>query len=245
MNSIKSYLVIPVVFFALLFVYSKIGGPIPLSVNSVVTQKMDAFTVSGEGKVSISPDMAVVTVGVQTTGNTVKATQDDLNRRINAVSEAVKRLGISDADIQTSNYSIYPDYDFQAPLQRITGYNASSNLVINIKDLDITNDVIDTATAQGANSVSGVTFDVEDKEKAQNEARELAVTDAKKKAQTAANIAGFSLGKIVNYSENFGGGGIGPLPYMARDIALESVKTDVQPGSQEILVNVSLSYEIQ
>lgn len=143
MNSIKSYLVIPVVFFALLFVYSKIGGPIPLSVNSVVTQKMDAFTVSGEGKVSISPDMAVVTVGVQTTGNTVKATQDDLNRRINAVSEAVKRLGISDADIQTSNYSIYPDYDFQAPLQRITGYNASSNLVINIKDLDITNDVIE------------------------------------------------------------------------------------------------------
>lgn len=245
MNSIKSYLVIPVVFFALLFVYSKIGGPIPLSVRSVVTQKMDAFTVNGEGKVSISPDMAVVTVGVQTTGNTVKATQDDLNRRINAVSEAVKALGISGADIQTTNYSIYPNYDFQAPSQRITGYNASSNLVIKIKDLDITNDVIDTATAQGANTVSGVTFDVEDKEKAQNEARELAVADAKKKAQTAANIAGFSLGKIVNYSESFGGGGIGPLPYMARDIALESVKTEVEPGSQEILVNVSLSYEIQ
>lgn len=244
MNSIKSYLIIPVVFFALLFIYTKIGGPIPLSVTSVVTQKMDAFTVMGEGKVSISPDMAVVTVGVQTTGNTVKTTQDDLNRRINAVSEAVKKLGIADADIQTSNYSIYPNYDFQAPNQRITGYNASSNLIIKIKDLDKTNDVIDTATAQGANTVSGVTFDVENKEKAQNEARQQAVDDARKKAQEAARIAGFTLGKVVNYSENFGGGGY-PLPFMARDVVGESVKTQVEPGSQEIIVNVSLSFEIQ
>jgi uncharacterized protein len=245
MNKLHVLLLVPVVFFAMLFVYSKVGGPIPVAVSSVVTQKGDAFTVMGEGKTTISPDMAVVTVGVQTTGTTVKASQDDLNNRINAVSTAIKGLGIPEADIQTSNYSIYPNYDFQGTTQRITGYNASSNLVIKVKDLDKTNDVIDRATAEGANTVSGVTFEVQDKEKAHNEARQQAVDDAKRKAQEAARIAGFNLGKIVNYSENFGGGVQPPMPMMARDVANQELKTQVEPGSQEILVNVSLSYEIR
>lgn len=246
MNKLHVILLVPVVFFAMLFVYTKVGGPIPLTVSSVVTQKMDAFTVTGEGKVSISPDMAIVTVGVQTTGASVKTTQAELNKRINAVSDAIKKLGIDDTDIQTSNYSIYPTYDYQGTTQRITGYNATSNLVIKVKDLDKTNDVIDASTSQGANTVGGVSFEVSDKEKAQNEARQLAVDDAKKKAEQAGRIAGFSLGKIVNYAENFGGGGY-PMPMFEARGAMDknSLPTQVEPGSQEIVVNVSLSYEIQ
>ncbi len=235
-----------ILFFVLLFAYTKLAGPIPFSVNSISTMKTDTFTVLGEGKVIVPPDIAVINVGVQANGGSVKQVQDELNRKINAVSEAVKRVGVKDADIQTSNYSIYPQYDYQTGGQRITGYQASSNLTVKVRDIDRANDVIDGATAAGANQVGGMSFDVDDKTKAQNEAREKAVAEAKRKAQDAARIAGFRLGNIVNYQESFGGG-MPPVPLMARAEADKAMgaPTQVEPGSSEIVVTVSLSYELQ
>lgn len=241
-----------VIFFILLFAYTKLAGPIPFSVTSVTTTKTDTFTVSGEGRITASPDIALVTVGVQTNGSTVKQVQDELNRKINAVSDAVKRVGVKDEDIQTSNYSVYPQYDYQSGLptqaggQRIAGYQASSNLSIKVRNIDRTNEVIDGATAAGANQIGGISFDVDNKTKAQNQAREKAVREAKRKADDAARIAGFRLGKIVNYQESFGGG-MPPVPLMARAEADKGVSepTQVEPGSSEIVVTVSLSYELQ
>src|SRR5260221_14511856 len=94
----------PILFFIMLFLYTKVAGPLPLSVSSVVTQKTDTFTVSGEGKTTVTPDIAVVSVGVQSSGSTVKKIQDDLNTRINTISGSIKGLGIDSQDIQTSNY---------------------------------------------------------------------------------------------------------------------------------------------
>lgn len=234
-----------VFFFLLLFVYTKLAGPIPFSVTSVTTTKTDTFTVTGEGKAVVRPDIAVVNVGVQTNGSSVKQVQDELNRKSNSISEAVKRVGVKDADIQTSNYSIYPQYDYQSGTQRIIGYQASSNVTIKVRDIDRANEVIDGATAAGANQVGGISFDVDDKSKAQNEAREKAVADVKRKAQDAARIAGFKLGKIVNYQESFGDQRP-PVPLMARvESDKAAIPTQIEPGASEIVVTVSLSYELQ
>lgn len=246
-DRMKNFAPAVVLFFVLLFAYTKLAGPIPFSVTSVSTTKTDTFTVSGEGKVIVPPDIAVVNVGVQANGPAVKQVQDELNRKINAVSEAVKRVGVKDADIQTSNYSIYPQYDYQTGGQRITGYQASSSLTIKVRDIDRANEVIDGATAAGANQVSGISFDVDDKTKSQNDAREEAVAEAKRKASDAARIAGFKLGNIVNYQESFGNEPR-PVPMMAKaDVSggPESVVKQVEPGSSEILVTVTLSYEIR
>lgn len=243
-------LLLPVIgataFFILLFSFTKIFGPIPFSVNSVTTTKSDTFNVSGEGKVSAAPDVAFVTVGIVANGATVKATQDRINAAINKVSEALKSLGVDEKDIKTTNYNISTDYDYTGGPQRIKGYSASTNLSIKVREIDKINEVIDAATASGANQVGGIGFDIHDKHKLENEAREKAVADAKEKGENAAKIAGFRLGRIVNYSENFGGYPI-PIALRAQGAAevIDAKATQVEPGSNEIVVNVTLSYEIQ
>ncbi len=231
-------------FYLLLFTYTKLVGPIPFSVNSVTTTKTDTFSVTGEGESSMKPDLANISLGVQSSGPTVRAAQDQLNAAINKVSEAIKSQGIDPKDIQTQNYSINPNYDYQNPSQKITGYSASSNLAVKIRDINKVNSVIDSATAAGANQVGGVNFDVSDKLKAQNEARRLAVSDAKQKAEAAAQIAGFHLGRLVNYNENFGDQ-IRPIPYAVGALDAETKQsTQIEPGSNTIHVTITLNYEI-
>lgn len=241
-------LLLPVIgvtaFFTLLLIYTKLVGPIPFSVNSIITTKSDTFQVSGEGVVEVKPDVALVTVGVSANGSTVKAAQDQLNGAINKVSQAVKQLGVSDKDIKTTNYNINPTYDYLSGSQKTTGFTASSNLSIKVRQIDKANSIIDAATQSGANQVGGVSFDVDDKTKAENEAREKAVAVAKKKSEQAARIAGFRLGRIINYQENFGGYPV-PLPYaIGTTESKSSPPTQIEPGSNEIRVTVTLSFEI-
>lgn len=233
-----------VTFFLLLFIYTKLAGPIPLTINSVTTTKSDTFQVTGTGKAAALPDIAFVTVGVSANGQTVKIAQDLLNTNINKVSSAIKKLGINEKDIETANYNINPTYDYREGNQKTTGYLANSNLHIKIREIDKTSNVIDAATENGANQVGGISFNVDNKSKLENEARQKAVEGAKKKAEDAAKIAGFKIGKIINYSESFGGSPI--VMSLARSFdAKESAPTQVEPGSSEVIVNVTLSYEIQ
>lgn len=244
-------LLLPVIgattFFILLFTFTKIFGPIPFSVNSVTTQKSTTFDVTGEGKVIATPDIASVTVGIRSRGSTVKSVQEQINSVINKVSDTVKKLEVDKKDIQTTNYNIYPIRgDFEAGPSKITSYEASTNLQIKVRDIDKVNSVIDVATANGANEVSGISFEVDDRAKAENEAREKAVDEAKKKAENAAKIAGFKLGRIVNYSESFGDF---PKPIPMGAVSLETraqgTPTEVEPGSSKITVTVTLSYEVR
>lgn len=242
LRSIPSYLLAILSFFLILFLYVKLAGPIPFAVSSVNTNKSDTFNVSGEGKVFVKPDTAYVTVGIQAEGNTVNQAQDQINQVINKVSQGIKDLGVSSDDIQTTNYDISPKYDFTSGRQRVNGYQANTNLRIKVKDTEKINQVIDAATANGANQVNGVSFEVADKAKAENEAREKAVVEAKKKAEAAASIAGFKLGRIINYSEDFGG----PISPSIRSVTLDTKEaTQVEPGTSEIKVNVTLSYELR
>lgn len=235
-----------VVFFLCLFAFTKFVGPIPLSISSVTTQKTDSFTVRGEGKVSLTPDIAVLHAGVTAEGATVKRVQDELSGKMNAISAAVKQLGVDIKDMQTGQYNISPEYDYSEPTQRITGYRANSNLTIKVRNLKNASKVIDAATANGANQISDISFDVDDKTAAENKARILAVSDAKSKAQAAAKAAGFKLGRVINYSEGETGF---PRPYMMEKTTMMTdeagAPTQVEPGTNELTVTVSLSYELQ
>lgn len=234
-----------VFFFVLLFIYTKIAGPIPFYVTSVTTQKNTTFDVSGEGSVFVVPDVARVSVGISANAPTVKGAQDQMNAAINKVSQAVKALGVDSKDIQTTNYNINPTYDYTAGSQKITGYSASTNLSIKVRKIEKVNNVIDAATQAGANQVGGVSFDVDDKTKAENDARQKAIADAKSKAETAAKEGGFSLGRLINYSEN------SQSPILPRAMAVGAVgkadsnATQVETGTNEIKISVTLSYEIR
>src|SRR5688572_10691427 len=119
----RTILLLPIIgvttFFVLLFLFTKFIGPIPFSVNSVSTQKTDTFQVTGEGKVVVKPDTAFVSVGIQASGATVKTVQDQINNTISKISSAIKNLGVDEKDIQTTNYSINPNIDYQNNNQSI------------------------------------------------------------------------------------------------------------------------------
>lgn len=228
-------------FFIALFVYTKLAGPISFNLNAQSTN----FQVTGEGKASIKPDSATVHAGVSVTGASSTVVQEQMNTKINQVITAVKALGIDAADIQTANYSVNPNYDYTSEPQRISGYIANTNLTIKVKDITKVNSVIDAATKAGATNVNNSGFDVADDSSARDEARKMAIADAKKKAQAIASQVGFRLGNITNYSESGPSGQ--PRPYlMATDKAVGgNVATQVEPGTNEVTVSVTLSYEVR
>lgn len=241
-------------FFGLMFVYTKLAGPIPFDVNSVTTSKSDAFSVTGEGKIEAKPDSATVRLGVVARAGTEEAAKNQLNTNINKVIESVKALGVSEDKIKTENFNIYPEYGDIRPLpadlpvsdqNRISGYTGNTNLVVTVDTADLANKVVDAGVDAGANQVGGVDFQVKDKTAALNKAREMAVADARKKAEDAARIAGFKLGKVINYAEGQGGGYPVPMMGKAENAARDSAPTKIQPGTSEIMVTVTLSYEIR
>lgn len=245
LNQILGSAITLLLFFVLLFGYTKLAGPIPFSVNSVSTTKSSTFDVTGEGRATIKPDRAQVSAGVQATGTSSAQVQDQLNSTINKVTSAITGVGIDKADIQTANYNINPTYDYNGGNQKITGYSASTNLTVTVKDISKINAVIDAATTAGANNVNNLGFDNKDDSGARDQARKLAVEDAKKKAANIANIAGFRLGNIINYSEG-GQGPSGPMPVLLRsDKAIGGAPTEVQPGTNEVIVTATLSYEVR
>jgi uncharacterized protein YggE len=229
---------------AAVYVVVKISPPI--SISSIVSQKDSLFTVSGEGKVTVVPDIGIVNLGISISRSTVKDTQTEANRVINAISAEVKKMGVDSKDIQTSNYNIYPQYDYRNTTNRITGYQITSTLTITVRDLDKLNSVIDVATANGANTVSGVSLTVNDErlKELNLQAREKAVAEAKIKAESLAKAAGISLGRIINVQESSPSY---PRPMLyATDLKAGlggGSETNIQPGSTDIVSSITLSYE--
>ncbi|MDE2025805.1 MAG: SIMPL domain-containing protein [Patescibacteria group bacterium] len=234
--------------FLLLFVYTKFIGPFPFSVNSIQTTKQSSFQVTGEGKVTAVPNQATISFGVTKQAATVADAQDQTNKAVDDILSALKNQGVDTKDIKTTDYNVTPQYNYQAVSQTITGYQVSQTVELKVHQLDKVNTLLNTITTSGANIVNQVTFGFDDatKLKLQDQAREQAVTVAKEKAQSLANIAGFHLGRIVDVQEDFGGQ-IQPLPMMALDksqgLGGGEQPANITPGQNDVSVSVTLSYE--
>jgi len=225
-----------IIFFLLLFVYSKFGPSLPIS---VLTQtKGEPMMVTETGKATVVPDIAKVSLGIEAQGQTLKSVQDDVNKKSKNLTDALNKLGIDDKDIKTTNYSVSPEYDYQTTPYRINGYRVSTNYEVKITDFEIVNEVLTIATDSGANVIGNISFEVNEKTKAKltQEAREEAVKLAKEKAEGLAKAAGITLGKIINVTESTG------FDYPRSMIELE--KANITPGETEISVTVTLSYSL-
>lgn len=236
-----------IIFFVLLFVYSKFGPSLPIS---VLTQtKGEPMVVTDTGKVTVVPDIAKVSFGIEAQGQNLKQVQDSVNKKSKTLTDAFKKLGIDEKDIKTTNYNVNPEYDYQSNPYKINGYRVSTSYEVKITDFEKVNDALTIATESGANIVGNISFEVNDKTKEEytQEAREEAVKLAKEKAEGLAKASGITLGKIINVTESFGVDY--PRPVMMLDKAVGMGGTpetaNVTPGETEISVTVSLSYEIR
>lgn len=235
-----------VLFFVLLFLYSKFGPSLPIS---VLTQtKGEPMMVTETGKATVVPDIAKVTIGIEEQGQTLKQVQNSVNTKSKTLTDSFKKLGIDEKDIKTTNYNVYPEYDYQITPYRINGYRISTNYEVKITDFEIVNEVLTIATQNGANVIGNISFEVNEKTKEEytQKAREEAVKLAKNKAEGLAKAAGITLGRIINVTESQGFNDY-PRPIMydkTVSIGAAPETANITPGETEISVTVTLSYSL-
>jgi uncharacterized protein len=247
MREFKTALLTTIAILFVFFLYVKLVGPIPFSVNSITTTKASLFSVSGTGKATGIPDMAQLSIGVTKTALTVADAQNQTNTAANKIIEDLRRLGIKEKDIKTTDYNVNPKYDYSRGDQNIIGYTVTQTLGINITPIDIANKAIDVATLDGANLVGSINFTFNDKTKKdlEDKAREEAVKVAKEKAAILSKATGIHLGKIVDVQESYG---YSPRPMydmMAKGAgdSAASAPTQLQPGENSVNIDITLSYE--
>jgi hypothetical protein len=209
-----------------------------------------SIMVSGTGEIKVKPDIARIDLGVQTQDkDSAKAVQQNASIA-DAVIKAVRAAGVAESDIQTTNYSIQPLYDFLQPKpgesqgqQVFRGYQVMNTVRVTVRKLAITGNVIDAATKAGANWSGGISLDLNDadKQKAEDAALAKAVADASRKAEIIAKAAGVSSLRLITISE--GGGGSNPVPMMGRaEFAMAKAPTPIVAGEQTISASVSVRY---
>ena len=205
------------------------------------------ITVSGEGTVSVPPDLALVDGGVTSEAKTAREASDANNSAMAKVLSALKSVGIDDKDLQTSRLSLMPQYAQQTRPNGgpnvITGYRASNRVTIRVRDVKKVAATIDTLVTSGANEVGGINFVVTKASELLDEARTQAVADARRKAELYAKAAGVTLGTPISISED--GANAPPAPMMLRKAAADFASAPVVQGEETLRVNVSVSWEIK
>ncbi len=231
-----------------------IAGIVTLALlrDRIVNWPQWTVTVNGQGKISYQPDTAVVYLGtmVERAINAERALTQ-LNNSMTKVLEAVKALDIPPEEIQTQSYSLYPQYDYIEGASILAGYSASQQLVVKIKNLkeqpDIISQLISKATAAGANQVNGISFETSNIEQLKQQARLMAIQDAKSRAGALAAAAEVKLGKVIGWWDNvIVAPGVGQPYYYDGKGAGGAVGSGAVPsGQQEIIVEVGVNYRVK
>jgi uncharacterized protein YggE len=204
------------------------------------------LTVSAEGLSEGRPDMATINLGVTTEGQTAQAALQENARRMQALNQALRRAGIAERDIQTSNVSVYPQQQYregQAPL--ITGYQANNTVTAKVRRIDNTGRVIDAAVSAGGNTVNGVYFSYQDPDAQLDAARRDAIAEARRRADLYANALGMRVHRSVAVPEGGGYAPPMPVPMAARMEAAQDASTPVSPGQIETRVSVGVTFELR
>ncbi|MFQ5879950.1 MAG: SIMPL domain-containing protein [Dehalococcoidia bacterium] len=220
-------------------------GPVALQVAG--SGQPQGISVSGEGRVSGVPDVAILTLGVSTQAATVQAANAQAQEAMNKLLDALRANGIADKDIQTRQFSISPQYDYRPDRQpQIIGYQVTNMVRVKVRSIDDTGKVIDDAVAAAGDplQVQGISLTIDDTTALRVQARAEAMADAVAKAEQLASLAGVGLGKPTFISES---GGFAPPPvfFRAADELGAPASTPISPGELEVVVTVQVTYAIQ
>jgi len=202
--------------------------------------------VNATGEVTRVPDVAIITAGVVSRSTTATGALQDTADRMSRVLTALKRAGVEDRDIQTSNVSLNPEYRYvenQPP--QLVGYSASNNVTVRFRDIRNSGKILDALVAQGANQVNGPTLTVDKPESALDEARAKAIAIGRARAELYARSLGQRVVRVVSVNESGGSYPVPPpMPMYARaDMA--QAKTSIEPGEQKLQVNLAMTFELQ
>ena len=202
------------------------------------------ITVSGVGSVNVNPDVAYISLGVNTQNVNPKTALEDNNRLIANVIDAIKGMGIAEKDIRTTDFNMYPNYDYSDKSgQRISGYSVNNSVSVVIRDIAIAGDVLGAAADAGANVSGGVQFGLLDNSAAYNEALALAIANASGKAKTIADALGKPIGSPVSVTESLSYYSPYSAGAMNMSVAADAGGVPVQSGKLTVTANVQMVYD--
>ena len=221
--------------------------------DRIVNNQQWTVSITGQGKVAINPDLAKVTVEIETDRLTEAAAAYRRASEIMAkIIKAVKASGIEDKDLQTANYSLTPNYQYINGESNLSGYQAIQEVIVTVRDLAKLSVVIEKAAAAGANRITNVNFTVENIEQVKNQARLQAIAYAKQKSTDYAQSVWVKLGEITGWWEN-----VIQIPYQNYNYSYSGEKggmgaggpgyntNPVPYGPMDVVVEMNLSYRLK
>jgi len=242
----------------LIFLMSWIGVDITNKIKEgrYIGQEIETkntIVVSGTGEIYAKPDLALTSFSVITEAKTVAGALSENTKNMNAVINSAKSQGVEDKDLKTTNFSIYPRYEYvkeetdiypYPPGKRVlTGYEITQSLEVKIRDLQKVGDIIEGAASAGANQIGDLQFTIDKEDELKAEARKQAIDQAKEKARELASQLGVKLVRITNFSES----GTAPIFYGLEKMAAPAAgggTPQIETGENKIEVQVSITYEI-
>lgn len=214
----------------------------------LVTLAGTRLDIVAEGRVTRVPDVARINAGVVTQAPSATQALQGNAQRIARVVAALRRAGVAERDIQTSQITLNPDYRYregQPPL--LTGYQASNSVSLRFRDIANAGRILDALVAEGANQINGPSLEIDRPEAALDEARAAAIRTARARAELYARATGKRVGRLLSISE---GGGFRPEPIIVtgtrvQSVSAQDVGTKLQPGEQDVTVQIQVSYELE
>ena len=207
------------------------------------------ITVSGVGKAGSPPDMATISSGVVSVSKTAQEALQMNNQQMEKLIQVLKNKNIADKDIQTSGFSVYPEYVREAStlgkkkVNKISGYRVSNNVSVRVRDLKGLGEILDALVQGGSNQISGVRFGIDTADELTNEARRLAVKDARSRADLYAAATGTKVGIVISISEQ-GIRSPSPMPRARMAMAEMASSVPIATGEQEVTASVTVMYEL-
>jgi uncharacterized protein YggE len=232
-------------FLSILILGTLLSACVPSTINVQPQPVMRTITVTGTGAVTLTPDIAYISIGVQNQDESAAVALDDNSTKVQAVITAIKDFGIAEKDIQTTNFSVYPQPVNDANYNQIgVTYVVSNTVYVTVRDLTVLGDLLDTSVRAGANTIGSISFDVADKSAALSQARQVAVAEARKQADELVSATGVKLGEVqtISYYDSTPS----PVSYDTRAMSLEAAPSvPVQAGSMQITTTVTIVYGLK
>ncbi|OPL11966.1 MAG: hypothetical protein AVO34_01735 [Firmicutes bacterium ML8_F2] len=250
----KFLLGVLVVFLAVLTVSTAVSVQNKIKEGKYIGQEIETkntITVSGQGEVYTKPDLALAVFSVETEAKTVVQAMLENTDKMNNIINKMKGAGIKEKDLKTTDFNLYPRYEYRRESsiyptgeRVLAGYNVTQSLQVKIRDLDKIGGVIQQATDAGANQVGSLQFTVDDEDEFKNQARKLAIQEARDRAEAIADQLSVNLVRVVSFSES----GYAPsYDYSLMEKAPVSgggETPQIETGENKIQVSVSITYEI-
>jgi uncharacterized protein YggE len=227
---------------------------ISLSKNNVVEadtvsqppSEVRTITASGKGAIEAIPDVAYVNIGVITEGVELSKVQTDNAEKMTNVIASLTELGIKKEEIKTTSYNVNPNYnwDEKTGKSNIVGYTVNNTLVVTINEINKTGNLLDKVVANGSNSISSIRFGIKNETELYNQALELAVKDARAKAEAMGK--GLGINNIIPFKITESSNRYTPV-YNERNAAMDAAKatTPISGGELEISASVSIEFSFK